>query len=89
MSKIPLKPLADYVVLKQEEAKTKTATGLFLPDKAGEKPKIATVVAVGPQVTDVAVGDKVVYGGYSFNEVKVDSQDYLLIKLDSIFAVIA
>lgn len=89
MSKVPLTPLADYVVVQQEEAKTKTAGGLLLPDKSGEKPRIARVLAIGPLVKDVKVGDKVIYGGYTFNEVKVDGAEYLLIKLENIFATIA
>ena len=60
-----IQPLADYVVATQEEAETKTASGIYLPDKAAEKPKIAKVVAVGKNVKEVKVGDKIIYGGYS------------------------
>jgi chaperonin GroES len=88
MPNIPLKPLADYVVVQQEEAKTKTASGLLLPDKAGEKPKIAKVLAVGPAVADVKVGDRIIYGGYSNSEVKVDNVDYMLVKNENIYAVV-
>ena len=86
MAQIPLTPLADYVVVQQEEAKNKTASGLLLPDKAGEKPKIASVLAVGPAVVDVKVGDRIVYGGYSNSEVKVDGVEYLLVKNENIYA---
>ncbi len=88
MSNVPLIPLADYVVVQQEEAKTKTASGLLLPDKGGEKPRIAKVLAIGPAVGDVKVGDRVIYGGYSNSEVKVDGIDYMLVKLENIYAVV-
>lgn len=86
MGKVPLTPLADYVVVQQEEAQTKTASGLLLPDKGAEKPKIATVLAVGPAVTDVKAGDRVVFGGYSNTDVKVEGIDYLLVKNENIYA---
>lgn len=94
---VPIKPLADYIVAKQVEAETKTASGLYLPDNAKEKPKIATVVAVGPGrvgddneriAVEVKVGDKIVYGGYSTTEVKVDGVEYLIIKEENIYAVL-
>lgn len=94
---VPIKPLSDYVVAEQEVAESKTASGLYLPDKAQEKPKIAKVLAVGPgKVGDdnervpveVAVGDRIIYGGYSTTEVKVDGKEYLLIKEENIYAVV-
>ena len=88
MSKVPIAPLADYVVAKQEAAQTKTASGLFLPDNSGEKPKIASVVAVGPKVSDVKVGDKIIFGGYSNTDIKVDGVEYMLIKIENIFATV-
>ncbi len=89
MAKIPIQPLADYVVAEQEAAQTKTNSGLFLPEKGGEKPKIATVLAVGPMVKDVAAGDKIVFGGYSNTEIKVEGKQYMLNKNDSIYAKVA
>lgn len=86
MSKVPLSPLGDYVVAQQEAAQTKTASGLFLPDNAGEKPKIANVVAVGPLVKDVKVADKIIFGGYSNTDIKIDGVEYMLIKQENIFA---
>jgi chaperonin GroES len=56
-----LNPLADWVVAEQEEAVTKTASGLYLPDKAAEKPKIAKVTKVGKDVKEIKVGDRIVY----------------------------
>lgn len=86
MSKVPITPLADYVVARQEEAQTKTASGLLLPDKGAEKPRIADVVAVGPLVKDVKTGDRIIFGGYSNTDIKIDGAEYLLIKNENIYA---
>lgn len=94
---VPLVPLADYVVLEQEKAQTRTASGLYLPENAAEKPKVATVLAVGPgrvgddnEIIKVAVkpGDKVVYGGYSNTEIKIEGTSYILVKEENIFAIV-
>ena len=66
-----LNPLSEWVVAEQEEAVTKTASGLYLPDKAAEKPKIAKVVKVGKEVKEIKAGDRIVYKSYSTTEVKV------------------
>ena len=84
----PLQPLGDYVVAVGEEAKTKTASGLYLPDKAQEKPKTAKVVAAGPNAKQVKVGDRIVYKSYSTTEVKVDADDYILVKEEDILATV-
>ncbi len=84
----PIIPLADYVVMQQEEAKTKTASGLYLPDSGAEKPKIAKVLAAGPLVKDVAAGDRVIFGGYSNTEIKIDNVEYMLVKNENIYAKI-
>lgn len=88
MAKTPIKPLADYIVGCQEEAQTKTASGLFLPEKNAEKPKIAKVLEVGSGVADVKIGDRVIYGGYSNSEIKINGVDYLLIKLENVYAIL-
>lgn len=94
---VNIKPLADYVVAVAEEASTKTASGLFLPTGATEKPKVAKVVAVGPgKVGDdnervpmtVKVGDRILYKNYSETEVKVDGAPYLLVKEEDVLATI-
>lgn len=85
---VPLVPLADYVVVEQEAVQTKTASGLYLPEKSAEKPKIAQVLAIGKAVRDVKVGDRVVYGGYSNTEVKIGSTEYILVKEENIYAVV-
>ena len=84
----PLQPLADYVVAQAEEATTKTASGLYLPDNAAEKPKIAKVVAVGKEVKQVKSGDRIVYKSYSTTEVKVGSDEYILVKEEDILATV-
>ena len=85
---VPLVPLADYVVVEQEQAASKTATGLYLPEKSAEKPKIAKVLAVGKTVKDVKVGDRVVYGGYSNTEVKIGAIEYILVKEENVYALV-
>lgn len=84
----PLKPLADYVVAQSEEAETKTASGLYLPEKAAEKPKIAKVVAVGKDAKQVKAGDRIVYKSYSTTEVKVGAVEYILVKEEDILATV-
>jgi chaperonin GroES len=84
----PLQPLADYVVTQAEEAQSKTASGLYLPDNVAEKPKVAKVIAIGDSVKQVKVNDRVVYKSYSTTEVKVDKQDYILVKEEDILAVV-
>ena len=85
----PLQPLADYVVTQADEAATKTASGFYLPDPAvTDKPKIATIVAVGVDVKRVKVGDRVVYKSYSTTDVKVEKQEYMLVKEEDILAVV-
>jgi len=84
----PLKPLSDYVVAVGEEAETKTASGLYLPEKAAEKPKTAKVVAVGKDVKQVKVNDRIVYKSYSTTEVKVGHEEYILVKEEDIIATV-
>ena len=95
---VKVNPLADYVVAVPEEVKTKTASGLYLPEKATEKPKVAKVVAIGPgRIGDdneripmtVKIGDRIIYKSYSPTEVKVDGAEYLLIKEEDILATVA
>ncbi len=92
-----LQPLSDWVVAEQEEAVTKTASGLYLPDKAAEKPKLAKVLATGPgKVGDdnervpvsVKVGDRIVYKSYSTTEVKIGDKEYILVREEDILAVV-
>jgi chaperonin GroES len=83
-----LNPLNEWVVAEQEEAVTKTASGLYLPDKAAEKPKIAKVVKVGKDVKEIKAGDRIVYKSYSTTEVKIDDKEYILVKEEDILATV-
>ena len=83
-----IQPLADYVVAQAEEAESKTASGLYLPDNAKEKPKTAKVVAVGPDAKQVKVGDRIIYKSYSTTDVKVGPDEYMLVKEEDILATV-
>ena len=86
--KTPIKPLADRVVAVREVAATKTASGIYLPDNAKEKPVLAIVKAVGPNVKGIKVDDKIVYKEYSTTELKIDGTEYLIIKEDDVLATV-
>lgn len=87
-----IKPLADRVVVEPKEAETKTASGLYIPDTAKEKPQQGTVIAVGPGTKDVEmevkVGDVVLYGKYAGTEVSFEDKKYLIMKQSDILAVL-
>jgi chaperonin GroES len=94
---VKIKPLADRVVIKPSPAEEKSRGGIILPDTAKEKPVVGDVVAVGPgKVTDdgktvkpeVKVGDMVLYGKYSGNEVTIEGDDYLIMREADIFAIV-
>ena len=87
-----IKPLADRVLIQPKEAETKTASGLYIPDTAKEKPQEGKVIAAGPGKKDepmeVKVGDEVIYGKYSGTEVTVDEVKYLIVKQSDILAIL-
>jgi len=83
-----LQPLADWVVAEQEEAATRTASGLYLPDKAAEKPKVAKVLKVGKAVKEIKPGDRIVYKSYSTTDIKLDGTEYVLVKEEDILATV-
>lgn len=85
---VKIQPLADYVVAQQEEAAKKTASGLYLPESAAEKPKTAKVVAIGVDVKALKVGDRILFKTYGTTDVKVDGQEYMLIKEEDILATV-
>ena len=85
---VTVQPLADYVVAVTMEPQTKTASGLYLPGGAAEKPKVAKVVAVGDAVRQIKVGDQIIYKSFSPTEVKVDKTNYLLVKEEDILATV-
>lgn len=92
-----LRPLGDRVLVKPDKAEEKTASGLYISSGAQEKPQRGTVVAVGVGKLDddgdripmdVKVGDVVIYGKYGGNEVKVDGEDFLLMRDSDIYAIV-
>ena len=91
-----IKPLADRVVIKMAEAEETTKSGIILAGSAKEKPQVAEVVAVGPggvvdgkEVTMyVSVGDKVLTSKYSGTEVKVDGEEYTIVRQNDILAIV-
>ncbi len=92
-----IRPLHDRVVVKRLEEETTTAGGIVLPDSATEKPSEGEIIAAGngklldngeTRALDVKVGDKVLFGKYSGNEVKIDGEDYIVMREDDIMGVI-
>ena len=86
---VPVKPLKDRIVAVKEEPQTKTASGLYLPEAAKEKPAEAKVVAVGKDVTEVKVGDKIIFKEYSHTTVKVDKTEYIIVSEEDVLATVA
>lgn len=94
---IKLTPLEDKIIVKQAEAQTQTASGLYIPDNAKEKPQQGEVLAVGPGrrddkgeriPMDVKVGDKVLYSKYGGTEVHYEREDYLIVGARDILAIL-
>ena len=87
-----IKPLADRVLVEPKEAETKTASGLYIPETAKEKPQEGKVIAAGPGKKDepmeVKVGDEVIYGKYAGTEVTVEGKKYLIVKQSDILAIL-
>jgi chaperonin GroES len=92
-----LRPLHDRVIVKRIDSETKTASGIVIPDNVAEKPDQGEVLAVGPGrkndegkviPLNVAVGDRVLFGKYSGQTVKVEGDELLVMKEDDLFAVI-
>ena len=88
MSNVPLRPLADRLVATREEAATKTATGLYLPADTKEKSQIAKVVAVGQDVKEIKIGERIVVREYSTSDIKVDGVEYLIVKEEDVLAIV-
>lgn len=87
-----IKPLADRVLIEPQEAQTKTAAGIYIPDTAKEKPQQGKVIAAGPGKKDepmeVKAGDVVLYGKYSGTEVTVEEKKYLIVRQQDILAIL-
>jgi chaperonin GroES len=88
MTNSPIKPLADRVVAVREEAQTKTASGLYLPDNSKEKPVVAKVIAIGPDVKFLKVYDRIVYKEYSTTDLKINDAEYLIVKEEDVLATV-
>jgi len=84
----PISPLGDNIVAQNEEASSKTASGLYLPSGATEKPKTAKVVAVGKLVKELKVGDRIVYKSYSTTDVKVGKEEFIIVKEEDVLATV-
>ena len=93
-----VKPLGDRVFVKVSEAEEKTAGGIILPDNAKEKPQVGEIVAVGPgkrnddgsrTEPDIKVGDKVLYSKYAGTDIKLGTDDYVLLSEKDILAVVS
>ncbi|QNJ97070.1 co-chaperone GroES [Constantimarinum furrinae] len=89
---LKIQPLSDRVLVEPQEAETKTASGIYIPDSAKEKPQRGKVIAVGKGKKDhdmtVKKGDIVLYGKYSGSELKLDGKDYLIMREDDILAIV-
>jgi chaperonin GroES len=92
-----LRPLHDRVIVKRIDSETKTSSGIVIPDSAAEKPDQGEILAVGPGKkndkgelipVDVKVGDRVLFGKYSGQTVKVDGEELLVMKEEDLFAVV-
>ena len=92
------RPLGDRVLIKRVEEEEKTKGGIIIPDTAKEKPQEGKVIAVGPggrddagKLTplDVKAGDRVLFGKWSGTEIKLDGQDYLIMKESDIMGIVA
>ena len=93
-----VKPLGDRVFIKVSESEEKTAGGILLPDNAKEKPQVGEIVAVGPGkrndagnllTIDIAVGDKVLYSKYAGTDIKLGTQEYVLLSEKDILAIVS
>ena len=92
-----LQPLNDRIIVRRSDPETRTASGIVIPDSAGEKPEQGEVIAVGPGTRNdkgdliapaVKVGDRIIFGKYSGQTVKVDGSELLVIREEDVFAIV-
>ncbi|MBP7742336.1 MAG: co-chaperone GroES [Aliarcobacter sp.] len=81
------RPLGERILVKRAEVESKTASGIYIPDNAKEKPQTASVVAIGTKVEDIKVGDTIVFEQYRGTEFKLDGQEYLILNLENVIGV--
>jgi len=82
-----MKPLRDYVLARPVEPATKTASGIYIPEKAAEKGNRAVVKAVGKDIEDIKVNDVIIYKSYSTVDVKSGAEELILVKEEDVAAV--
>ena len=91
-SKLKVTPLHDRLIVEPHKAEAKTAGGIIIPDSAKEKPQRGVAIAVGSGKKDepmtVKVGDIVLYGKYSGNEIEIDGKPYLIIRESDVLAIV-
>jgi len=94
---VSIRPLQDRILIKRQEEEEQVTGGIIIPDTAKEKPQEAEVIAIGPGKVgddgerlpmDVKVGDKVLVGKYSGSDIKIDGEDYVILREDEVLAVI-
>lgn len=92
-----IRPLHDRIIVKRLENEEKTASGLYIPDTAKEKPQQGQVIAIGKgkvaedgtvRPVDLKVGDRIIFGKYSGQEIKVDGEELLIMKEDDVYGVV-
>ncbi|MBZ7985326.1 co-chaperone GroES [Campylobacter sp. Cr9] len=81
-------PLNKRVLIKCANETKTTASGIIIPDNAKEKPQQGEVIAVAKDISDVKVGDKVVFGKYAGSELKIDNENYLILSFDDILGIL-
>lgn len=96
-SKPKIRPLHDRLIVERIEGEEKTASGIFIPDSAKEKPQRGKVMSVGKgkiredgtvQPTDVKAGDSILFGKYAGTEIKIDGAEYLIMREDDVLAIV-
>lgn len=88
-----LKPIGERIVVKMLEVEEKTASGIVLPSSAQEEPQVAEVVAISNELSEkdnlnIEVGTKVIYSKYAGTEVKLESEEYIVVKLEDVLAIV-
>ncbi len=81
-------PIEDRILVKREEEATKTASGIYIPDSAKEKPQRGEVKAVAKKVEDIEIGDTVVFSKYGAVDLVLDGEDFVVLKVEDILGVI-
>jgi hypothetical protein len=83
----PIRPLGDKIVAIKPNAKPQTASGIYLPDSAQEKSAAVRVIAVGPEVKAIKKDDYIVYKEYTTTDLKINNQEYLILKEEDVLAI--